>query len=252
MNIAAYLKRLDAEITTHRQQIALHQLEIAKIEDARRVIVGIEEREAGHFGADHGLNGEPIVIARRPALGDESGAASKAAKYGALPAPAKKKRDGPGRGLTQRVLDFFEAKEGAHATAEIREALKLDATGTKRLHGTLNMLKTRGTLDWTDDRPRRYFVTGKTVRPQPQPQPQPAYRRDNGAGKVMRAQVAEIVAKKGPLVAGEIVAEVFGGKPYNKPDRDRVYSALHHIRNYPGQVVFDGERYRLRRQEEAA
>ena len=241
MNISAYLKKLDDKITSHRQQIALHQLEIAKIEDARRVIVGIEEREAGHFGADHGLNGEPIVIARRPALGDESGAASKAAKYGALPAPAKKKRDGPGRGLTQRVLDFFEAKEGAHATAEIREALKLDATGTKRLHGTLNMLKTRGTLDWTDDRPRRYFVTGKTVRPQPQPQPD--YRR-NDAGKTMRRQVAEIVAEKGPLVAGEIVKEVLGVTPYNKPDRDRVYSALHHIRNYPGPVVFDGEKYR--------
>lgn len=241
MNISAYLKKLDDKITSHRQQIALHQLEIAKIEDARRVIVGIEEHEAGHFGPDHGVNGEPVLIARRPALGDESGAASKAAKYGALPAPEKRTRQ-KGPGVTQKVLDFFEAHAGAHSNADIRRALKLDPIGVKRLHGTLNFLKKRGTLDWTDDNPRRYFVTGKTVRPQPQPQP--SYRRDNGAGKVMRAQVAEIVAEKGPLVAGEIVAEVFGGGPYDKPSRDRVYSALHHIRNYPGPVVFDGTRYR--------
>lgn len=239
-DIATYLKKLDAEITSHRQQIALHQLEIAKIEDARRVIVGIEEREAGHFGPDHGLNGEPIVIARRPVLGDESGAASKAAKYGALPAPAKK-RNGSGKGMTERVLDFFETRDGAHATSELRAALKLDATGTKRLHGTLNALKARGALDWTDDKPRRYFKTGKPVETHAAPQ-----RREIGAGKAMREQVAEIVAQKGPLAAGEIVTEVFGGKPYDKPSRDRVYSALHHIRTYPGQVVFDGQHYRTR------
>lgn len=239
-DITSYLKKLDQEITSHRQQIALHQLEIAKIEDARRVIVGIEEREAGHFGPDHGLNGEPIVIARRPVLGDESGAASKAAKYGALPAP-EKKRDGVGKGMTQRVLDFFGAREGTFSTADIRHAMKLDKIGTKRLHGTLNFLKTRGAIDWTDDRPRRYFRTGKLVETHAAPQ-----RRERGTGKELREQVAAIVAKKGALSAGEIVSEVFGGGPYDKPSRDRVYAALHYIRKYPksGSVAFDGEKYR--------
>ena len=70
-DVQGYLKRLDAEITMHRQQIAMHQVEIARIEDARRVVMGIAESDAhpAHPAGEpllvNGSHAKPVLIVRK-------------------------------------------------------------------------------------------------------------------------------------------------------------------------------------------
>lgn len=262
MNVSAYLRKLDDEISGHRQAIALHQLEIARIEDARRVIVGIEERDSGHFGADYALNGapvSPVLIARRP-TSSEDGSASQAAKYGALPPPApeprqQQPRTRDGHQLTKRVLEFLKGQEEPLATSEIREAMGLvnDQRLTKRLHGALNSLKSRGIITWTPD--HRYFYVEEKRSSRSRSMTGNKNRSGGGGGRLgeTRVKVEKVLAQRGPLTAGEVVRAIFGDGPYDKASRDSVYNVLHSIRNSKtGAMIYDGQRYRMRQVLRAA
>lgn len=240
-DIATYLKKLDAEITSHRQQIALHQLEIAKIEDARRVIVGIEEREAGHFGPDHGLNGEPIVIARRPSVpkpprpaallaASEAGKLSEAAKTGEA-------YDAGKVGVPQRVAEVLAA-DGPSLPKPL--AAKL-GVAPKAVHRALSSLKMKGAVKQGKD--KRYDLTGKTVRfsanggPRKVPGATKQLPFGETPGKVLQA----LDGTHGPLSSGQIVVAVYGPHAPGaiaKQDRDRVYGALLALKR-AGKVVKD-------------
>lgn len=66
MNIPAYLRKLDDEIREHRQHIALHQVEIARLEDARRVMIGLAEKDEAKANGTAALpaSEKPLLIMR--------------------------------------------------------------------------------------------------------------------------------------------------------------------------------------------
>jgi len=92
MNVDAMLRRIDDEITAHRQEIAGRQVAIARLEDSRRVLMGLAEGDqikaemarAERTGAPAQINGhaQPMLIVRRVGSGDE----------GPPPAEPKKKK----------------------------------------------------------------------------------------------------------------------------------------------------------------
>lgn len=92
MNVDAMLRRIDEEITGHRQEIAARQVAIARLEDSRRVLMGLAEGDqikaemarAERVGAPAQINGhaQPMLIVRRVGSGDE----------GPPPASPKKKK----------------------------------------------------------------------------------------------------------------------------------------------------------------
>lgn len=70
----ATLKRIDDEITQHRQQIAAHQVHIARLEDTRRVLMGLVEedqtaaqarREGPPPTLTNGSHAKPMLIVRK-------------------------------------------------------------------------------------------------------------------------------------------------------------------------------------------
>lgn len=91
MNVDATLRRIDEEIVEHRKQIATHQVAIARLEDTRRVLMGLVEGDqiaaemarAERTAAPDQINGHarPMLIVRRTGSGDE----------GPPPAPKKAK-----------------------------------------------------------------------------------------------------------------------------------------------------------------
>lgn len=95
MNVDATLRRIDEEIVAHRQQIAAHQVSIARLEDSRKVLMGLAEgdqiaREVAKTERVGQINGEharPMLIVRRTGSGDEVGPPPEP------PAKAKKERD---------------------------------------------------------------------------------------------------------------------------------------------------------------
>ena len=97
MNVDATLRRIDEEIVDHRQQIAAHQVAIMRLEDSRKVLMGLAEGDqiaaemaraerTAAPGEIYG-HGRRMLIVRRTGSGDE----------GPPPAPkkakAKKTRD---------------------------------------------------------------------------------------------------------------------------------------------------------------
>lgn len=91
MNVDAMLRRIDEEITAHNQEIAGRQVAIARLQDTRRVLMGLAEgdqmaAEAAKMErtAAGQLNGHvgPMLIVRRTGTGDEDGTESQRRKTG--------------------------------------------------------------------------------------------------------------------------------------------------------------------------
>ena len=90
------LRRIDDEITDHRQQIAAHQVHIARLEDTRRVLQGLAEQDEAHrhhqtpAGASptlmNGSHAKPVLIVRKVTQ-DEPQAAPKGKDKGKTRAP---------------------------------------------------------------------------------------------------------------------------------------------------------------------
>lgn len=252
MDIRAYLRDMDREEEELRREIMHRQVRIQQLHDARLLLMGREEERARKLGQPSPFGALPgEIVVRDPEARFEGSMPLK------LPAAAKSEPALGGKvALSTLILRALAASDAPMSVGDLADAIP--ERPRKRVHGAASNLKQRGLVVW--DAQHRYSLTGKGRKEVGKTRMERASRSDAGkarpkrspfAGKAMREQVAEIVAKKGPLAAGEIVTELFGEGPYDKPSRDRVYSALHHIRNYPGQVVFDGEKYRLRRQEAA-
>lgn len=108
--IQRMLKRLDEEITGHRQQIAMHQVEIARLEDSRRVFMSLAEadqhRTNGHAQDTtptlaNGSHAKPVLIVRKT---------TQDTPPPAEPAPRKKgKRDNSKRAAWRaKIIEYFK------------------------------------------------------------------------------------------------------------------------------------------------
>lgn len=81
MNVDAMLRRIDEEITAHNQEIAGRQVAIARLQDTRRVLMGLAEGDqlaaevarAERTAAPGQINGHarPMLIVRRTGTPDE-------------------------------------------------------------------------------------------------------------------------------------------------------------------------------------
>lgn len=165
-DIQGTLRRLDEEITGREQQIAMHQVEIARLVTTRRTLMNIAESDieaatvAKHVPPH--LNGsfaKPMLIVRKTGTGDE-------------PAPAKSsrrkrpKKEGDARGgprvwRTPEEVAAFEAKIIAAVADkplranEIADKLgydvKLHSNERKTVQNTLYRMEKRGTIKHVEE-----------------------------------------------------------------------------------------------------
>jgi hypothetical protein len=178
MNVDAMLRRIDEEITGHRQEIAGRQVAIARLEDSRKVLMGLAEGDmikaemakAERVGAPAQINGhaQPMLIVRRVGSGDEG-----------PPPKAKKPRN------YERERELAKARLGG------REA------------GTEPPAKTRKKREYTSAT---------------------AY----GGGEALRAKVAALVAKTGPIKSAEIGNRL--GMPTGLDNRQPLANALYELK----------------------
>ena len=154
-DIQATLRRIDDEITFCRQEIARQQVSIVRLEDTRRVLMGIAEsdqasREAGtaeRLGAINGSHARPEIIVR---------------KIGTVDKKARKPRAGAigeSTMMRQKILDVLK---GPMTPAEIGDKLGIPRGEEHRkvMHNALYTLRIRGKLDrvggGNGDRTARY------------------------------------------------------------------------------------------------
>ena len=90
MTSQATIRRLDEEITGRRQQIAALQVEIARLEDSRRVFMSLMEAdqhatetraqraEGPPPGLSNGSHGKPMLIVRKTTQDEPQAAQEKA------------------------------------------------------------------------------------------------------------------------------------------------------------------------------
>jgi predicted phage tail protein len=162
MNVDAMLRRIDEEITQHNQEIAARQVAIMRLQDSRRVLMGLAEGDqikaemarAERAGAPAQINGhaQPMLIVRRTGSGDEG------------PPPAEKKQRaknrtgkrqytssheyGGGAALRERVVELVK-KTGPIIGREIGNRLNIPKGAESRqpLSNALYELKRQGVLE---------------------------------------------------------------------------------------------------------
>jgi hypothetical protein len=89
-DINATLRRLDEEILGHKQRIAFSQVEIARLQDTRQVLMRLveddqraeQQAKLERVGVLAGAHAKPELIVRMTGTGGEDGSASAAAKNG--------------------------------------------------------------------------------------------------------------------------------------------------------------------------
>lgn len=158
------LKRFDDEITSHRQQIAAHQVHIARLEDSRRLIMGLAEADQMHAQAEpvgtpalsNGSHAKPMLIVRKTTQ-DTPPPVEKAPRKG-----PRKSKDGSKRAAwRERVKKFFDEPDTEPMkAAELANYFGLAASSKdkdrKDLANALYYMAQAGTLQ--KDGEGRYFA----------------------------------------------------------------------------------------------
>jgi hypothetical protein len=122
MNVPAYLRKIDDEIREHRQHIALHQVEIARLEDARRVMIGLAEKDEAK------ANGQPVLAAdEKPLLIMRDAKPAPAVAPPAEPPakrapPAKTEEERRARKLERDRRNYLKRKAAGKAPYDVRKA----------------------------------------------------------------------------------------------------------------------------------
>lgn len=147
------LKRIDDEITERRQRIAAWQVEIARLEDTRRVLMGLAEADQMAHAARHeptpsvlgnGSHGKPMLIVRRTT---EDAPPAKAQKK------QRKTRDMSARATWRSKVKALLAEPGAEpmTAGELGNYFGLPiGKGRKDLQNALYYLKKEGDLHVDD------------------------------------------------------------------------------------------------------
>ena len=147
-NTQQMLRRIDDEITLNRQEIARRQVDIARLEDTRRVLMGLEEtdqaaaeaRKSAHAGLIPGSSGKPVLIVRKVGSGHDIngheaplGIVASGKRKG-LPRLKKVRKDkGMKHGkqgseigkMRRRILDFLKPGDEPIASADLAANLGL-------------------------------------------------------------------------------------------------------------------------------
>lgn len=151
-DVTATLRRLDEEITGHRQRIAMSQVEICRLEDTRRVLMSIAEtdmamKEAAERGEEsrrrlNGAHAAPVLIVRKTGSGDEPQS---------TPKSEPKKRNSTVATVTQRRADaVLSVLKKPMLSNEVIKALG-EQRHPQRVYSALHILKKAGTIVHDDD-----------------------------------------------------------------------------------------------------
>lgn len=199
-NVQNYLRRLDDEIGQHRRDIAVHQVEIARLEDARRVVIGLAEKDAtiAAEGPARQLNGhaeKPLLIVREAKSEDVDEAARQREKK-------RLREQDPKRRDYKREYRRRKAEERARIAAEY---------GADDSSGKL--------LDERLDTARKER-SDKGV------------KRTNTIGRRYSAQVERIFLDRPstPVMTAEVMDLVFTGRDAGKSEKQYVYQALYDLK----------------------
>lgn len=185
-DIQATLRRLDEEIVGHRQQIARHQVEIARLQDTRVLLMGLAEDDIAHAEAAKanrvsalataGEHAKPVLIVRKTGSGDEDGTESQRRKTGgttlhasvnghATKSEKPKKKRKPSAGsesgeMRAKIMKIMDA-DTPMTSREIGDFLGLprDETARKPMSNALYQLKVKGAL--IRDAENRYVVPSR-------------------------------------------------------------------------------------------
>jgi hypothetical protein len=155
----AQLRRIDQEITGHRQQIARLQVEIARLEDARLVISALAERDQMGPGIVEppllaGSQG-PLLVVRKAHSGVEEGPAPKQKHKRETIAPRShkgvKRSDAVAQGKAFRaaIMELFR-HQPVMTPRDVMDRLGLhDKRNMGRVYNGLLKLKNEGLLNQT-------------------------------------------------------------------------------------------------------
>jgi hypothetical protein len=182
-DVSATLRRIDEEITGHKQRIAYSQVEIMRLQDTRQVLARLveddqhaeQQAKLERLGVVGGEHAKPVLIVRQTGTGGEDGAASKAVKNGTA-VPAKTKRDytidsakygrrsgkpSESASYRKKVLETL-APDGVMTSREIGDYLGLprNEADRKAMSNALYQLRVNG--DLVRDDQNRYSLSRKS------------------------------------------------------------------------------------------
>lgn len=173
-DVQATLRRIDEEIVGHKQQIAMHQVELVRLQDTRNVLMGLAEADIAHAEASKaeraearltaGEHAKPVLIVRKVGSGEDGPPKTIHARANGetkVDKPKKRRRQkasasGDMRAKIMEVVD----SETPMSSREIGDHLGLprNETARKAMSNALYQLKVKG--DLVRDGEHRY------VRPQ--------------------------------------------------------------------------------------
>lgn len=166
-DISATIRRIDHEITRSRQQIAALQVDIARLEDARRVFMGIAETDQETAEGDrmermsviNGAHAKPVLIVRKTTEDKVTDGKPKQQRR------KSERRERPADGsaaLRPKIIELL-AESAPLTSAEIGDKLGLapNQDARKGMSNALYSMKHKGELrrsETKNARDRRYSL----------------------------------------------------------------------------------------------
>lgn len=163
-DIQATLRRLDEEIVGHKQQIAMHQVEIVRLQDTRNLLMTLAEGDIARAEASRaerasahmldGMHSKPVLIVRKTGSGDEgpppnATVHARANGHTKTGKPRGKRRAGASESgdFRDRIMKVMDP-ETPMSSREIGDYLGLprDEKARKPMSNALYQLKVKGQL----------------------------------------------------------------------------------------------------------
>lgn len=161
-DVQATLRRIDEEIVGHKQQIAMHQVELVRLQDTRNVLMGLAEADIAHAEASKaervnarlmaGEHAKPMLIVRPTGSGeDEPPKTVHARVNGHKKADKPKKRraraGSESAAMREKIMKVID-DDTPMSSREIGDYLGLprDEMARKAMSNALYQLKTKGEL----------------------------------------------------------------------------------------------------------
>lgn len=159
-DVQATLRRLDEEIVGHKQAIARHQVEIARLQDTRTVLMNLAEsdieaaqahREERGAHITNGQHAKPVLIVRKTGSGDEGPPPTMHAKNGGETKTSKPRRKLAGSvsgQFRERILKALEGADEPMASLEIGDYLGVPRGDEPRkpMSNALYQLRVKGEI----------------------------------------------------------------------------------------------------------
>jgi hypothetical protein len=130
-DVSSMLRRLDEEITGHKQRIAFSQVEIARLQDTRQVLMRLaeddqhaeEQNKLERLRIINGAHAKPELIVRRTGTGEEEAKPKKKDAPDDKKAAEKRAKDAERHRLKRLAKGSRPKPSGEGASGQMREAV---------------------------------------------------------------------------------------------------------------------------------